>query len=66
MSDKLPPKILVIEYDELLNAALCNTIERYWFDVTRVIMKSSNVMKTLMLFYYDFNMTSSSVTMILL
>ena len=35
MSDKLPPKILVIEYDELLNAALCNTIERYWFDVTR-------------------------------
>ena len=34
MSDKLPPKILVIEYDELLNAALCNTIERYWFDVT--------------------------------
>ncbi len=36
MSDKLPPKILVIEYDELLNASLCNTIERYWFDVTRV------------------------------
>ncbi|MFK7968540.1 MAG: winged helix-turn-helix domain-containing protein [Rickettsiaceae bacterium] len=35
MSDKLPPKILVIEYDELLNATLCNTIERYWFDVTR-------------------------------
>jgi len=35
VSDKLPPKILVIEYDELLNAALCNTIERYWFDVTR-------------------------------
>ena len=36
MSDKLPPKILVIEYDELLNASLCNTIERYWFDLTRV------------------------------
>lgn len=35
MSDKLPPKILVIEHDELLNASLCNTIERYWFDVTR-------------------------------
>ncbi len=36
MSDKLPPKILVIEHDELLNAQLCNAIERYWFDVTRV------------------------------
>ncbi len=35
MSDKLPPKILVIEPDEILNASLCNTIERYWFDVTR-------------------------------
>lgn len=36
MSDKLPPKILVAEHDEVLNANLCNTIERYWFDVTRV------------------------------
>lgn len=36
VSDKLPPKILVIEHDEVLNAQLCNTIERYWFDVTRV------------------------------
>ena len=35
MSDKLPPKILVIEPDEVLNANLCNTIERYWFDVNR-------------------------------
>lgn len=35
MSDKLPPKILVIEHDDQLNATLCNTIERYWFDVTR-------------------------------
>lgn len=35
MSDKLPPKILVIEPDEMLNTNLCNTIERYWFDVTR-------------------------------
>lgn len=36
MSDKLPPKILVAEHDEVLNANLGNTIERYWFDVTRV------------------------------
>lgn len=36
MSDKLPPKILVAEHDEVLNANLCNAIERYWFDVTRV------------------------------
>ncbi len=35
MSDKLPPKILVVETDEVLNANLCNTIERYWFDVNR-------------------------------
>jgi two-component system phosphate regulon response regulator PhoB len=35
VSDKLPPKILVIEPDEVLNANLCNTIERYWFDVNR-------------------------------
>ena len=35
MSDKLPPKILVIEPDEVLNANICNMIERYWFDVTR-------------------------------
>ncbi len=36
MSDKLPPKILVAEHEDILNASLCNTIERYWFDVTRV------------------------------
>ena len=35
MSDKLPPKILVVEADEVMNTSLCNTIERYWFDVTR-------------------------------
>ena len=35
MSDKLPPKILVVESDEVLNTSLCNTIERYWFDVVR-------------------------------
>lgn len=36
MSDKLPPKILVAEKDEVINTNLANTIERYWFDVTRV------------------------------
>lgn len=35
MSDKLPPKILVVEADEVMNTSLCNAIERYWFDVTR-------------------------------
>lgn len=35
MSDKLPPRILVIEPDEVTNANLCNTIERYRFDVIR-------------------------------
>jgi len=36
VSDKLPPKLLVAEHDEVLNANLCNAIERYWFDVIRV------------------------------
>ncbi|WPY00334.1 Two-component system response regulator [Candidatus Trichorickettsia mobilis] len=36
MSDKLPPKVLVIESDENLSASVCNTIERYWFNVERV------------------------------
>ena len=36
MSDKLPPKVLVIESDEALSASVCNTIERYWFNVERV------------------------------
>ncbi|PCJ25120.1 MAG: two-component system response regulator [Rickettsiales bacterium] len=35
VSDKLPPKILVIEPDLTLNANVCNAIERYWFDVIR-------------------------------
>jgi two-component system phosphate regulon response regulator PhoB len=33
--DKLPPKILVLEPEEQLNATICNTIERNWFDVVR-------------------------------
>lgn len=36
MSDKLPPRILVIEFDELLSSSICNTIERAWFDVIRI------------------------------
>lgn len=35
MTDKLPPKVCVVEQDTVARAALCNTIERYWFDVTR-------------------------------
>ncbi|RTK93094.1 MAG: response regulator [Rickettsiales bacterium] len=35
MSDKLPPKILVVEPDEQMNANICNMIERYWFNVIR-------------------------------
>lgn len=33
MSEKLPPKILVIETDEALNISVVNAIERSWFDV---------------------------------
>jgi len=35
MTDKLPPKIFVLEKDDLLRTSLCNTIERYWFNVLR-------------------------------
>ena len=35
MSDKLPPKILVIESDEVSRGMMCNAIERYWFSVLR-------------------------------
>lgn len=36
MTDKLPPKILVLESDEILRINVCNTIERYWFTVFKV------------------------------
>lgn len=35
MSDKLPPKILMIENENVPNATIANAIERYWFDVIR-------------------------------
>ena len=35
MFEKLPPKILVVESDEIIRTTMCNTIERYWFSVTR-------------------------------
>jgi two-component system phosphate regulon response regulator PhoB len=35
MSEKLPPKILVIDTDEILRASVCSIIERYWFMVCR-------------------------------
>jgi len=36
MFEKLPPKILVVESDEIIRTTICNTIERYWFSVVRV------------------------------
>lgn len=41
MTDKLPPKILVVEGDDILRTSLCNTIERYWFNVIRASDASS-------------------------
>ncbi len=35
MTDKLPPKVFVIEKDDLLRTSLSNAIERYWFNVLR-------------------------------
>ncbi|MES2214858.1 MAG: winged helix-turn-helix domain-containing protein [Pseudomonadota bacterium] len=35
MSDKLPPKILVVEPDDTARGIICNAIERYWFAVIR-------------------------------
>jgi two-component system phosphate regulon response regulator PhoB len=34
--DKMPPKILVLESDEVTRASLSNTLERYWFNALRV------------------------------
>lgn len=36
MSEKLAPNVIVIEEDKVNNATICNTIERYRFDVIRV------------------------------
>lgn len=36
MSDKLPPKVLMIENDNVSSAMIANAIEKYWFDVIRV------------------------------
>jgi len=35
MFEKLPPKILIVESDEMIRTTMCNTIERYWFSVVR-------------------------------
>ncbi|MDC0865018.1 winged helix-turn-helix domain-containing protein [Rickettsiaceae bacterium] len=35
MSDKLPPMILVVEPNKVLNTNMCNAMERSWFNVTR-------------------------------
>lgn len=35
MFEKLPPKILVTENDEVAKATICNTLERHWFSVER-------------------------------
>ena len=35
MIDKLPPIVLVIEQDETKSKSICNSIERYWFNVVR-------------------------------
>ena len=43
MSEKLPPKILVIEHDEIQRVNLCNAIERYWFTVLKAGDKDSAV-----------------------
>lgn len=43
MTDKLPPKILVVEGDDILRTSLCNTIERYWFNVIRAFDQDSAI-----------------------
>lgn len=35
MSYKLPPKILIIEFEEAYNVMICNALERSWFDVVK-------------------------------
>lgn len=43
MSDKLPPKILILESDEIARTTLSNSIERYWFTVLRAATIESAV-----------------------
>lgn len=35
MFEKLPPKVLVIENDEVMRTTVCNSLERHWFSVAR-------------------------------
>lgn len=35
MFEKLPPRVLVTESDEVAKATICNTLERHWFSVER-------------------------------
>jgi two-component system, OmpR family, phosphate regulon response regulator PhoB len=43
MFEKLPPRILVVESDEVARTALCNMIERYWFSVVRADASGSAI-----------------------
>jgi two-component system phosphate regulon response regulator PhoB len=36
MIDKMPPKVLLIEFDEESRNSVANAIERYWFNVIRI------------------------------
>lgn len=47
MIDKLPPVVLVIEPDESKSKSICNSIERYWFNVVRC-NKRDHVQRALM------------------
>lgn len=46
MFEKLPPKVLVVEKDELFRTTICNTIERYWFSVIRTSTIEEGMKKT--------------------
>ena len=35
MFEKLPPKVLIVENDEIMRTTICNALERYWFSVIR-------------------------------
>lgn len=45
MFEKLPPKVLIIESDEIVRTTICNAIERYWFSVARAANASEAIVE---------------------
>lgn len=45
MFEKLPPKVLIIESDEVVRNTICNSLERHWFSVVRTANASEAIVE---------------------